>query len=120
MFSKEIYNQRREVLRSKIGQGVILLPGNGESPSNYPNNTFHFRQVSTFLDYFGQNHPELAGVIDCESGEAYKFEDGEKISVNSGVWLGEDLPVIRPGYNYIMRETATMPNIRVIPRWWTL
>lgn len=58
--------------------------------------------------------------IDCESGEAYKFEDGEKISVNSGVWLGEDLPVVRPGYNYIMREVATMPNIRVIPRWWTL
>ena len=51
MFSADTYKQRREVLRSKIGKGVILLPGNGESPCNYPNNTFHFRQDSTCCDW---------------------------------------------------------------------
>ena len=91
MFSKEIYKQRRDVLRSKVGKGVILLPGNGESPSNYPNNTFHFRQDSTFLYYFGQNHPDLAGVIDCESGEEILF--------------GNDLEV----YSKDERDISNMP-----------
>ena len=86
MFSAEIYKSRREVLRGKVGKGVILLPGNGESPSNYPNNTFHFRQDSTFLYYFGQNHPDLAGIIDCESGEEILF--GNDLTVDDIIWTG--------------------------------
>lgn len=58
--------------------------------------------------------------IDCESGEAYKYEDGEKISVNSSVWFGEYLPTLEPGNSWFMYDNETMPNIRVVPRWWTL
>ena len=86
MFSAEIYSSRRATLREKVGKGIILLPGNGESPSNYPNNTFHFRQDSTFLYFFGQNLPDLVGVIDCESGEEILF--GNDLTVDDIIWTG--------------------------------
>lgn len=57
--------------------------------------------------------------IDCESGEAYKYEDGEKINVNSGVWLGEDLPRLEPGDNSI-QQGEYMTRVDIVPRWWTL
>ena len=68
MFTADIYAKRRAELRRRVGSGLILLPGNVESPFNYPNNTYHFRQDSTFLYFFGHNVPSLAGVIDVESG----------------------------------------------------
>ncbi len=86
MFSKEIYVSRREALCSKIGKGVILLPGNGEASYNYPNNIYHFRQDSTFLYFFGQNLPDLVGVIDCESGEEILF--GNDLTVDDIIWTG--------------------------------
>jgi len=58
--------------------------------------------------------------IDCESGEAYKYEDGEKISVNSSVGFGDYLPTLEPGDNWFMYDNEYMPTIRVVPRWWTL
>ena len=86
MFSKEIYASRRATLREKIGQGIILLPGNSEAPCNYPNNIYHFRQDSTFLYFFGQNLPDLVGVIDCESGEEILF--GNDLTVDDIIWTG--------------------------------
>ena len=75
MFSAEIYLKRRAELTKRVSKGVILLPGNVESPFNYPNNTYPFRQDSTFLYYFGQNVPSLAAVIDAESGVATMYGD---------------------------------------------
>ena len=50
MFSKETYIQRRQLLRERVSRGgIILLPGNGEAPRNYPDNAYHFRQDSNFL-----------------------------------------------------------------------
>ena len=69
MFTSEIYSKRRAELRRRVGSGLILLPGNVESPFNYPNNTYNFRQDSTFLYFFGHNVPLLVGVIDADSGE---------------------------------------------------
>ena len=69
MFAKDIYVARRQELCRRVGKGVILLPGNVESPFNYPNNTYNFRQDSTFMYYFGHSVPALVGVIDVESGE---------------------------------------------------
>ena len=54
MFTAEIYSKRRAELRRRVGQGLILLPGNVESPLNYPNNAYHFRQDSTFLYFFAK------------------------------------------------------------------
>jgi Xaa-Pro aminopeptidase len=86
MFSKEIYIKRREKLRSSVGTGLILLLGNDESPMNYADNGFHFRQDSTFLYFFGLKQPSLAAILDCETGEEAVF--GNDLTVEDFVWMG--------------------------------
>ena len=66
MFSAKTYTARRHELRTKIGSGIILLPGNSLSPNNYPNNAYYFRQDSSFRYYFGLNVPSVVGVIDAD------------------------------------------------------
>jgi Xaa-Pro aminopeptidase len=86
MFSKEIYKRRREELRKSVSNGLILLLGNDESPMNYTDNGYHFRQDSTFLYFFGLDHPFLAGILDCETGEDWIF--GNDLTVEDFVWTG--------------------------------
>ena len=92
MFTADIYSARRAELRRRVGKGIILLPGNVESPFNYPNNTFHFRQDSTFIYFFGHSVPALAGVIDAESGEETLY--GDDFTVEDIIWMGPQ-PTIR-------------------------
>ena len=68
MFDSSVYINRRKALREKVSSGLILILGNNEAPANFPDNTYKFRQDSTFLYFFGHNHPGYAGVIDVESG----------------------------------------------------
>ena len=64
MFSKETYIQRRAELKRLVGNGVIVLFGNNDSPMNYPANAYApMRQDSTFLYYFGQHRDSLASSI---------------------------------------------------------
>lgn len=86
MFSKETYISRRDKLRKSIGSGLILFLGNDESPMNYADNGYHFRQDSTFLYFFGLNHPYLAATMDCDSGEEEVF--GNDLTVEDFVWMG--------------------------------
>lgn len=57
MFSKETYMARRAKLKQTIGSGLLLFLGNDESGMNYADNTYHFRQDSTFLYFFGLHTP---------------------------------------------------------------
>lgn len=66
MFTAETYIKRREALREKVQSGIILILGNVEAPANYPDNTYKFRQDSSFLYFFGQSHPGYAGIMDIE------------------------------------------------------
>ncbi len=91
MFSKQTYIARRAALRDMVGQGVILICGNSESPMNYPSNTFHFRQDSDFLYYFGLDRADLTAVIDVDNNQEYIF--GDDYSITSTVWMG-NLPTI--------------------------
>lgn len=87
MFSKETYAARRRQLRESVKSGgLILLPGNSDAPSNYPNNIFHFRQDSTFLYFFGINLPDMVGVLDVDSGEEVLFADD--LSMDDIIWTG--------------------------------
>lgn len=86
MFSKETYTERRNKLAASISEGLILLPGNEESPMNYADNTYHFRQDSTFLYYFGLNQASLTGIIDADTGESILF--GDELTVEMIVWTG--------------------------------
>ena len=40
MFSKDTYIKRRSDLKKFVGNGVIILFGNNESPANYPANSY--------------------------------------------------------------------------------
>ncbi len=86
MFSAKTYTARRETLRTKIGSGIILLPGNPLSPNNYPNNAYYFRQDSSFRYYFGLNTPDLVGLIDADSGEEALY--GDDLTVEDIIWTG--------------------------------
>lgn len=86
MFNKQTYIQRRKILADKIGSGLILLLGNNESPMNYADNGFHFRQDSTFLYYFGIDFPALAAVIDVDNDRQIIF--GDDYTIDDIVWMG--------------------------------
>jgi len=86
MFNKETYIQRRKALAEKIGTGLILLLGNNDSPMNYADNTYHFRQDSTFLYYFGIDFPSLAAVIDVDNNRQIIF--GDDYTIDDIVWMG--------------------------------
>ena len=57
MFPPETYSARRAALASRFEGGLLLFPGNGESPMNYADNCYPFRQDSTFLYCFGLDQP---------------------------------------------------------------
>ena len=86
MFDKKTYIQRRKVLNEKIGTGLILLLGNEESPMNYADNGYHFRQDSSFLYYFGIDFPGLVGVIDVDNQRQIIF--GNDYTIDDIVWMG--------------------------------
>ena len=86
MFSKDTYIKRRQQLMQDVDKGLILLIGNGESPMNYTDNGFRFRQDSTFLYFTGISHPDLAAVFDVESGEEILY--GDDYTIDDIVWMG--------------------------------
>lgn len=92
MFAKETYTKRREELRKKVSHGLILLPGNSEAPRNYPDNTFHHRQDSSFLYFVGLELPGLAAVLDIDEGQDYLF--GDDYTMDDIIWMGPQ-PTIR-------------------------
>ena len=87
MFSKETDVRRRAELKKLVGEGVIVLFGNNESPCNYPANGYApFRQDSSFLYYFGQHRDGLVGVIDIDNDEEWLL--GDDIDIEDIVWMG--------------------------------
>lgn len=86
MFDSEIYIQRRKALCEKVGSGLILFWGNDESPMNYPDNTYHFRQHSSFLYYFGIDVPSLAAILDIDNDRQILF--GDDFTIDDIVWRG--------------------------------
>ena len=92
MLSAKTYTARRHELRTKIGSGSILLPGNSLSPNNNPNNAYYFRQDSSFRYYFGLNAPSVVGVIDADTGEEALY--GDDFTVEDIIWTGPQ-PTLR-------------------------
>lgn len=86
MFEKEVYINRRNRLKSMISNGIAVFTGNVESPVNYPDNAYHWRQDSDFLYFFGLDLPGLIAIIDFESGEEIIF--GNDFDVDDIIWMG--------------------------------
>jgi len=92
MFKPEVYIERRKRLQADVQSGLILFLGNEESPINYPDNPYPFRQDSSFLYFFGLDSPSLAAVIDIDEGKECIF--GDDITVDEIIWMGPK-PTIR-------------------------
>lgn len=92
MFSAETYSSRRSILKDKFNDGVILLFGNTYLGMNYTDNTYHFRQDSSFLYYAGIDQANLALIIDCKSGISTLY--GDELTMDDVVWTGP-LPTLK-------------------------
>ncbi|UTA69668.1 aminopeptidase P family protein [Emticicia sp. 21SJ11W-3] len=86
MFSTQTYIERRNTLKRSVGSGLILIMGNEEAPMNYHDNTYRYRQDSNFLYYFGISLPNLAAIIDVDSGEEIIY--GDEFSMDDIIWVG--------------------------------
>ena len=86
MFAKEVYVNRRNTLKTKVSSGILLFLGTGEAAVNYAGNAYRYRQDSTFNYYFGLTDPDLAAVIDLESGEEIIF--GNDVDIDDIIWMG--------------------------------
>ena len=86
MFSKETYIARRAKLKQTIGSGLLLFLGNDESGMNYADNTYHFRQDSTFLYFFGLPYAGLSAIIDIDNNREIIF--GDELTIDDIVWMG--------------------------------
>lgn len=98
MFPTTTYSARRSRLRQDVASGLILILGNNEAPMNYRANTYHFRQDSNFLYFFGLDQPGLAAVLDVEAGEDIIF--GDELTMEDVVWTGP-MPTIAEQANQI-------------------
>jgi Xaa-Pro aminopeptidase len=92
MFDRNIYVARRDRLRAEVKSGLALFLGNEESPMNYADNTYRFRQDSSFLYFFGLDFAGLAGVVDLDEGTDTIY--GNDLTVEDFVWMGPQ-PTIR-------------------------
>lgn len=88
MFKKETYTARRVALKAllKDETGLVVFIGNVESPAQYKDNCYKFRQDSTWLYYFGIDEPRFAAVMDLESGEETIYADD--FSIDDIIWTG--------------------------------
>ena len=110
MFNKETYIRRRAELKKLVGNGVVVLFGNNESPANYPANSYApMRQDSSFLYYFGQHCDGLVGVIDIDKDEEWLF--GDDIDVEDIVWMGYTPSVADLAAEVGVTKTAPMKDL---------
>jgi Xaa-Pro aminopeptidase len=112
MVNKEIYIRRRESLIHKVGKGIILLLGNGEAPMNYRDNTYHFRQDSSFLYFFGIDKPGKAGVLDTESGQVILF--GNDVDLEDIIWMGPQESMASMARKAGVENSAPMDHLAVV------
>lgn len=109
MFSKETYINRRARLKKDIGNGILLFLGNNESSMNYADNTFPFRQDSTFLYFFGSDYAGLNAVIDIDENKEIIF--GDELTIDDIVWMGTQ-PSIREK-SELVGISSTQPSAQL-------
>ena len=109
MFKAQTYLNRRHNLRMRIDSGIALFMGNDESPMNYADNTYHFRQDSSFLYYFGLNTAGLTGIVDVDEGKDYIF--GNDLTVEDFVWMGYQPSLKEQAQKVGIENTGSIPDL---------
>ena len=103
MFSANTYQTRRNRLKKDLKSGLLLFLGNNDVGMNYAANTYHFRQDSNFLYFFGIDKPNLAAVIDIDADREIIF--GDDLSLEDVIWMGA-----MPG----MKDLAAQVGVREV------
>ena len=109
MFEASVYTSRRDRLKSRLGSGIALFPGNVESAFNYPANPYHFRQDSNFLYFFGLDHPGMAGLVDADTGEDWIF--GNDVDMDDIIWMGPQPQVAEQAKGVGVSRTAAYAKL---------
>jgi len=110
MFAKETYINRRNKLKSDVKSGILLFLGNDESGMNYADNTYHFRQDSTFLYFFGSDYAGLNAIIDIDENREIIF--GDELTIDHIVWMGTQ-PTIKEKSEHVgINETAPAAQLK--------
>lgn len=109
MFKKETYINRRQQLVKDVEKGILLFIGNSESPMNYPDNTYRYRQDSTFTYFFGLIHHDLTAIIDVESGEECVY--GDDYTIDHIVWMGDQPSIAERAKTCGVHKTATTAQL---------
>ena len=112
MFKGEVYVKRREELHKKLKTGLALFIGNNEAPLNYPANTYHFRQDSDFLYFFGLDIPGFAGLMDFDSGKDWIF--GNDADMDDIIWMGPQPLLKNLSFNCGVADTAPMKKLEEV------
>ena len=90
MFAKDVYVRRRQTLidsmKAQGADGIAIFVGNVDSPAQYRDNCYKFRQDSCWLYYFGIDEPRYAAVIDLDGGEETIFADD--VDIDDIIWMG--------------------------------
>jgi Xaa-Pro aminopeptidase len=107
MFPAQTYVERRKRLTAAFPSGLLLFLGNNDSPMNYADNAFHFRQDSTFLYYFGVDQPGYAALIDVDEDRTVVFADD--LTIDDIVWTGMLPTVAELAARGGVSATATAP-----------
>lgn len=91
MFAPTVYVERRKALVTNLASrglndGLVIFLGNRESPINFAENPYRFRQDSSFLYFVGLSDPDMAAAIDLQTGQTTLFCD--EMTEDTLVWTG--------------------------------
>ena len=112
MFNSQTYIARREKLKQKISDGLILILGNVDSPMNYADNTYYFRQDSSFLYFAGLDFQKLALVMDVDSGEEIIF--GNDVEIEDIIWMGPQIALAEKAQAAGIKKTEPYKNLQSV------
>jgi len=109
MFPADVYRTRRRGLAGQVGAGLVLLPGQSDSPVNFPGHCYPFRQDSTFLYYIGLDRPGLAVLLDLETGE--ELLAAEAPDPDEEIWSGPRAPIAEEAHQAGLSATGTWEDL---------
>lgn len=110
MFSKQTYINRRNQLKTDVKSGILLFLGNDESGMNYADNTYHYRQDSSFLYFFGSDYAGLNAIIDIDENREIIF--GDELTIDHIVWMGSQPTIKEKSEAVGIKETLPMAELK--------
>ena len=107
---KDTYIRRRATLKREMGSGLLLFLGNNEVGMNYADNTYRFRQDSSFLYFFGLDYAGLASVIDIDNDTEIVF--GNELTIDDIVWTGTQPTLSEKASAVGISKTMPLSNLK--------